>query len=74
MAEWFPPYGLTCKRHHFDATQGGSSRMSFTNFPSGDSHAFGGEYRELVPHTCLRYSDKFGRSRWRSWPGWWSAG
>ncbi len=59
MAKWLPPYGFTCKVHHMDAMPGGSFRMSFTNFSSGHSHAFGGEYRELVPHARIRYSDKF---------------
>ena len=59
MAKWLPPYGFTCKVHHMDAKVGGSFRMSFTNFSSGHAHAFGGEYRELVPHTRIRYSDKF---------------
>jgi uncharacterized protein YndB with AHSA1/START domain len=59
MAKWLPPYGFTCKVQHMDARQGGSFRMSFTNFSSGQGHSFGGEYRELVPHTRIRYSDKF---------------
>ncbi len=59
MAKWLPPYGFTCKVHHMDAKVGGSFRMSFTNFSSGNAHAFGGEYRELVPHSRIRYSDKF---------------
>ena len=59
MAKWLPPYGFTCKVHHMDAKVGGSFRMSFTNFSSGNGHAFGGEYRELVPHSRIRYSDKF---------------
>lgn len=59
MANWLPPYGFTCKVHHMDARLGGSFRMSFTNFSSGHSHAFGGVYHELVPHSRLRYSDKF---------------
>ena len=59
MAKWLPPYGFTCKVHHMDAKVGGSFRMSFTNFSSGHGHAFGGEYRELVPHSRIRYSDKF---------------
>ena len=58
-AKWLPPYGFTCKVHHMDAKVGGSFRMSFTNFSSGHGHAFGGEYRELVPHSRIRYSDKF---------------
>ena len=59
MAKWLPPYGFTCKVHHMDAKVGGSFRMSFINFSSGHAHAFGGEYRELVPHSRIRYSDKF---------------
>lgn len=59
MAKWLPPNGFTCKVHHLDARVGGTYRMSFTNFSTGHSHAFGGEYLELVPHQTLRYSDKF---------------
>ena len=59
MAKWLPPYGFTCKVHHLDARVGGSFRMAFTNFGTGHSHAFGGEYLELVPHQRLRYTDKF---------------
>ena len=59
MAKWLPPFGFTCKVHQMDAKVGGGFRMSFTNFSSGRGHSFGGEYRELVPNTRLRYSDKF---------------
>ena len=59
MAKWLPPYGFTCKVHHMDAKVGGTFRMSFTNFTTGHGHSFGGEYRELVPHERIRYSDKF---------------
>jgi uncharacterized protein YndB with AHSA1/START domain len=59
MAKWLPPYGFTCKVHHMDAKVGGTFRMSFTNFGTGNGHSFGGEYRELVPNQRLRYSDKF---------------
>jgi len=59
MAKWLPPYGFTCKVHHLDARVGGTFKMSFTNFSSGNGHSFGGEYRELVPHERLCYSDKF---------------
>lgn len=59
MAKWLPPNGFTCKVHHLDARVGGTYRMSFTNFTTGHSHSFGGEYLELVPHETLRYSDKF---------------
>lgn len=59
MAKWLPPHGFTCKVHHMDAQIGGTFRMSFTNFTTGNGHSFGGEYLELVPHERLRYTDKF---------------
>lgn len=59
MAKWLPPNGFTCKVHHMDAKVGGAFRMSFTNFTTGHSHAFGGTYLELVPHEVIRYTDKF---------------
>lgn len=59
MAKWLPPNGFTCKVHHMDARVGGTYNMSFTNFSTGHSHSFGGEYLELVPHRKLRYTDKF---------------
>ncbi|HPK33242.1 SRPBCC family protein [Ottowia sp.] len=59
LARWLPPYGLTCEVHHMDARVGGSFRMSFHNFGSGNGHAFGGEYLELVPHELIRYTDRF---------------
>jgi uncharacterized protein YndB with AHSA1/START domain len=59
MVKWIPPNGFTGRMHHMDVKVGGSFRMSFTNFGSGGSHAFGGEYLELTPHTRIRYTDKF---------------
>ena len=59
MAKWLPPYGFTCKVHQMDARVGGSFRMSFNNFSSGNAHSFGGEYLELVPNERLCYTDKF---------------
>jgi uncharacterized protein YndB with AHSA1/START domain len=59
LAKWLPPNGFTAKVHHMDARVGGSFRMSFTNFSAGHSHAFGGEYLELTPHTRIRYTDQF---------------
>ena len=59
MARWLPPYGFTCEVHHMDARVGGSFRMSFHNFGSGNGHAFGGEYLELVPQELIRYTDRF---------------
>lgn len=59
MVKWLPPNGFTGKVHHMDAKVGGSYRMSFTNFTTGSSHAFGGEYLELVPNQLIRYTDRF---------------
>ena len=59
MAKWIAPNGFTGKVHHMDARVGGAYKMSFTNFTTGKSHSFGGEYLELVPHERLRYTDKF---------------
>lgn len=59
MAKWLPPHGFTCKVHHMEAKVGGTFRMSFTNFNTGNGHAFGGEYLELVPHALIRYTDRF---------------
>lgn len=59
MAKWLPPNGYTGKVHQMDARVGGAYRMSFTDFSSGNSHAFGGEYLELVPNERLRYTDRF---------------
>jgi uncharacterized protein YndB with AHSA1/START domain len=59
MAKWLPPYGFTCKVHHMDAKVGGTYKMSFTNFTSGNGHSFSGEYKELVPNEKIRYTDKF---------------
>ena len=59
MAKWLPPYGFTCKVDQLDGRVGGSFRMSFTNFGTGHSHAFGGSYLELVPFERIRYVDTF---------------
>ena len=59
MAKWLPPYGYTCKVHHFEAKVGGSFKMAFTNFTTQQGHSFGGTYLELVPGEKLRYNDKF---------------
>jgi uncharacterized protein YndB with AHSA1/START domain len=59
MTKWLPPNGFTCKVHHMDAKVGGAFKMSFTNFTTGKSHSFGGQYLELVPHERLRYTDNF---------------
>lgn len=59
MAKWLPPHGFTCTVHHLEARVGGTFRMSFTNFTTGRSHSFGGEYLELIPNAYLRYTDRF---------------
>jgi uncharacterized protein YndB with AHSA1/START domain len=59
MVKWLPPNGFTGKVHHLDAKVGGTYKMSFTNFSSGNSHSFGGEYLELVPSERIRHTDKF---------------
>jgi uncharacterized protein YndB with AHSA1/START domain len=59
MAKWLPPHGFTGRVHRMDARVGGGHRMSFTNFSTGKSHSFGGEYVELTPHERIRYTDRF---------------
>ena len=59
LAKWLPPYGFTCQVHHLEARVGGTFKMSFQNFGTGHSHAFGGVYHELVPGERLRYTDTF---------------
>jgi len=59
MVKWLPPHGFTGKVHHLDVTVGGTYRMSFTNFSTGNSHSFGGEYLELVPNERIVHTDKF---------------
>ena len=59
LAKWLPPHGFTGKVHHMEAKVGGTYKMSFTNFSSGQSHSFGGTYVELVPHERIRYTDRF---------------
>ncbi|HCH54369.1 MAG TPA: polyketide cyclase [Aeromonas sp.] len=59
LAKWLPPHGFTCRVEHLEASVGSTFRMSFTNFGSGHSHAFGGEYLELEPGKRIRYTDSF---------------
>jgi len=59
MCKWLPPNGFTGKVHHLEAREGGTFKMSFTNFTTGTAHSFGGTYLELRPNERLRYSDKF---------------
>lgn len=59
MAKWLPPNGFTGTVQHMDAKVGGTYKMSFTNFTTGQSHSFGGKYVELVPNERIRYTDHF---------------
>jgi len=59
MAKWLPPHGFTGKVHHLDAKVGGTYKMSFTNFSTGNGHSFGGKFLELVPNERIRHTDKF---------------
>ena len=59
LAKWLPPYGFTCTVHHLEAAVGGTFKMSFRNFSTGNSHSFGGDYLELIANQRIRYTDKF---------------
>jgi uncharacterized protein YndB with AHSA1/START domain len=59
MSKWLPPNGFAARVHEMDAWVGGCYRMTFTNFSSGGSNDFGGEYLELVPHERIRYTAVF---------------
>ena len=59
LVKWLPPHGFTAKVHSMDARVGGRYRMSFTNFSTGSSHSFGGEYLELVPGKRIVHTDRF---------------
>ena len=59
LVKWMPPHGFTGKVHHIDVKVGGTYKMSFTNFSTGQTHAFGGKYLELVPNERIRNTDMF---------------
>jgi uncharacterized protein YndB with AHSA1/START domain len=59
IAKWIPPYGFTCQVHQMDPRVGGTFKMSFRNFGTGQLHSFGGEYLELVPNEKIRYAEQF---------------
>lgn len=59
IASWLPPYGFLCTVHEMNAKTGGTFRMSFTNFSTGNGHSFGGTYVEIKPNESLKYKDKF---------------
>lgn len=59
IASWLPPYGFVCTVHEMNVAEGGTHRMSFQNFSTGNSHSFGGKYVELKPNELIKYTDKF---------------
>ncbi len=59
IASWLPPYGFLCVVHSMDVRVGGTYKMSFTNFSTGNAHSFGGAYLELTPGEFIKYTDKF---------------
>ena len=59
LAKWLPPHGFVCHVHQFEGQVGGRFKMSFENFSTGQSHAFGGEYLKLVPGELVEYTDRF---------------
>jgi uncharacterized protein YndB with AHSA1/START domain len=59
MASWLPPYGFVAKVHRMDVKKGGTYRMSFINFTTGNAHSFGGEYLEIKPNELIKYTDRF---------------
>jgi len=59
LVKWLPPNGFAARVHHLEARVGGTYKMSFTNFSTGHTESFGGEYLELVPHERIRNTDRF---------------
>jgi uncharacterized protein YndB with AHSA1/START domain len=59
MASWLPPYGFVCKIHSMNLKVGGTYKMTFTNFTTGNGQTFGGEYLEIIPNELLKYTDQF---------------
>jgi uncharacterized protein YndB with AHSA1/START domain len=59
MESWIPPYGFLCEVHHMNVEVGGTYKMTFTNFGTGNKHSFGGAYLEIVPNELLKYTDVF---------------
>ncbi len=58
-AHWLPPYGFLCEVHHLEFKEGGTYRMSFINFTTGNGHSFGGEYLKIIPDQFIQHTDKF---------------
>ena len=66
MVKWLPPNGFTGKVHHLDAKVDGTYKMSFTNFATGQSHSFGGEYLELQTLAGRKIVVGDARSHWNA--------
>lgn len=58
-ASWLPPFGFICKIQQMEFKIGGSYKMSFTNFSTGNGHSFGGEFLEIKPNELIKYTDRF---------------
>ncbi|MGX5820178.1 SRPBCC family protein [Chitinophaga lutea] len=59
IAAWLPPYGYLCTVHEMTVKTGGTFKMSFHNFSTGNGHSFGGKYLEVKPNEFLKYTDQF---------------
>lgn len=59
MSYWIPPYGFLCVVHHMDVREGGTYKMSFINFSTGNGHSFGGTFLEIKPNEFIKHTDKF---------------
>jgi len=58
-ASWVPPYGFLGTVHQMDFTIGGSYKMSFTNFTTGNGHSFGGKFLDIKTNEFIKHTDKF---------------
>lgn len=59
LSFWLPPYGFLCVVHQIDVREGGSYKMSFINFSTGNGHSFGGDFLEIKPNEFIKHTDKF---------------
>jgi uncharacterized protein YndB with AHSA1/START domain len=58
-ASWIPPFGFIGKVHHMEFREEGNYKMSFSNFSTGNSHSFGGEFVEIKSNELIKYTDRF---------------
>lgn len=42
ISSWLPPYGFLCTVHEMNVQVGGTFKMSFQNFSTGNGQSFGG--------------------------------